>query len=285
MCENSYQLEFESSIKLNRLVFESVLKVVFNLSEGFEGTMKSVFWSFGLLLLHVEASAFLNIESLRQVTKSGFNGSTGVKASGATGNTDVFTSNVSTQNIFKNSSEEYIGILNYTYGEANDEKNANKGNIHLRYARWVGGSWLAVELFGQSEFNEFQNLILRNLAGSGFRSKLYNSDGLSFYLGVGAFYEKEDLKDFADQETVRGNTYFSMKKDFEKLMTLSLILYYQPNTKIVSDYRFRAVLGFEYKMTEKLIFNVQYSRAEDTLPPPDVEKLDTSFLTGINWRY
>jgi hypothetical protein len=228
---------------------------------------------------------FLNIESLRQNTQSGFKGAANLGASGATGNTEVFDTRLTVQNIMKNFSEEYIAILAYRYGEASMQKNSNEGHIHLRYAKWTKSQPLALELFMQSEFNEFTNLILRNVAGSGVRVRFYDNNGLSLYSGLGGFYEKEDISDSGDQETLRANSYVSVKWELKEKFTASAILYYQPNTRLFEDYRFRTVLGLEYKLSSKLLMTLEYNRARDTAPPPLIEELDTSFMTGLSWKY
>ncbi|NQY99466.1 MAG: DUF481 domain-containing protein [Bdellovibrionales bacterium] len=236
-------------------------------------------------LTSIPAHAYLNIESLRQDSKPGLHGSTAVRTSGSSGNNDVIAGSLTSQSIIKIGREEFIGIFNYRYGEASDVKNTNSGNIHIRYAKGPRDANLSLETFAQLEFDEFQNLNSRELVGLGLRAELVKVDLLTVYAGIGAFYENEDIRDSADQETMRGNSYLSVRSHLSEDLSFSAIVYYQPNTRDMTDYRLRTHLGLEFQLKAQLMFNVVYERHLDTLPPPTIEELDTRFLTGITWKY
>lgn len=230
--------------------------------------------------------AFINIESLRQNSQLGLHGSTGVKASGASGNVDVFRSELTSNTILKNARHESIAIFSYTYGEAADARNNHQGSSHLRYAHRVKESDWHGETYVQAEFNEFQDLTLRTLVGAGARYKIYAQEGFSLYSGAGAFQEFEDLDGSQDQEALRGNIYLSIKKDTaDKRFSSSMILYYQPNTKVMSDHRLRLIVGAEFKLTETLLIQLNYTYFRDTLPPPGIAVEDSTYMTGLTWRY
>lgn len=235
------------------------------------------FWS-------LPCHSFINIESLRQGIKEGFSGSSGLQLSGASGNTDVFELGANSQNIFKERDHEYIFITNYKYGEASDLKNSNKGNGHLRYAQDFTET-LAWEVFGQMEFNEFQQLKLRTLLGGGLRLRLYEESGTSFFSGAGLFYEDETISEAPDQANFRGNLYLSIRSLLSETTEFVLVTYYQPSFKRVNDYRIQATVGLETQVLKQLSWVNQLSYSEDSKPPIGIEKLDISYSVGFNFSY
>ena len=135
------------------------------------------------------------------------------------------------------------------------------------------------------EFNEFQNLELRTLLGGGFRKAIFSTAKNSLYFGVGLFYEDETLKNSADQANFRGNTYLSFRSLFKEGMEFVLVTYYQPNTQIITDERFRVNAGLEIKLSDRLNMINSFSFARDTRPPAGIQKEDSSYKVGFNLAY
>ena len=235
-------------------------------------------------LFPVYSFSFINIESLRQNLKTGFYGSSGASIMGSSGNIKIFRGDINSQNILKKEKHETILIAKYKYGEASGVTNIDMGHIHLRYARGISESW-QWEVFSQVEFNHFQSLSLRRLAGGGLRSKLYGSDQTSLFLGLGTFYEKEDIKNDLNQENFRGNIYVSFRYFFEKNFEIVNISYFQPSYKKVDDYRVLTSLGFEFYFTKNLSWLNMIKYSMDTRPPRGVQKRDISFTVGFNIEY
>lgn len=247
-------------------------------------------WFFSLILfcqiglLSTSAHAFINIESLRQNVKPGFAGSTGVTLSGATGNVKVSNIGVTSQNIFKDHEKEYLVIANYNYGESKGVPNNNTGNFHLRYAQGFSPNW-AWEIFTQAEFNQFQALVLRKLAGGGLRTRLYKTTTDSLFLGFGAFYEDEKISIDADQANPRSNLYISYRSLFNDHLEGVLTAYYQVKYKVISDYRIQLKGGIESTLTETLQLVNNFSYSLDTRPPRTIQTQDFTYKVVLNWSY
>lgn len=238
-----------------------------------------------LSILYSQASlAFINIESLRQELKKGFYGSSGFQVSGSSGNSDVFEVGGNSQNIFKEKDREYLLIANYKYGEATGLKNTNEGDLHLRFAKEMSLGIFA-EVFTQVEFNEFQALLLRSLTGGGGRFRLVHGESTSLFLGVGLFYEDEDIDQGQDQSNFRGNTYLSLRSLIGEGAEAVLVVYYQPNFKNVSDHRFQGTAGLEIKINETWSTINSFSYAFDSRPPLGIKSEDSSFSAGLNYSY
>ncbi len=238
----------------------------------------------GILFSGSWASAFINIESLRQGIDQGFSGSSGASLDGSTGNVEVQNVGVNSQNIFQNEKRQYIFITEYSYGEAQNKKNTNEGSFHLRFAQAFSNS-LWWEIFGQAEFNEFQSLSLRSLGGAGLRAALFETKQNSIYLGLGAFYEDEEIKNDQDQANFRGNLYLSLRSLFNDNAEGVLILYYQPSAKTVDDYRLRATAGLETKIMKFLSLVNSVSLAHDSRPPGSIEQEDITYQVMFNFTY
>jgi hypothetical protein len=191
---------------------------------------------------------------------------------------------VNSQNIFRNQQREYIVIGDYAYGEATDVKNNNTGSFHLRYAQGFSTDWFW-ESFAQAEFNEFQSLTLRTLFGGGLRWRIHQSEKGGLFLGMGSFYEDEDIDGDADQANFRGNIYLSFRRLIGEQFEAVLVAYYQPNFNIVDDYRLRLTGGFESKITESLQLVNTISYMTDTRPPAGIQQQDFTYSVVFNFSY
>ena len=247
-------------------------------------TQLSIILFLTLMLAGTPSFAFINIESLRQNMKEGFFGSTGVDLSGSSGNARVFEIGGNSQNIYRKDKREFIAITNYNYGEASSQKNTHKGNVHLRYAQKFSTSW-SWEVFGQLEFNEFQNLNLRSLSGIGLRIGLLQHKTSSIFLGTGTFYEDERIQKDDDQANFRGNIYLSLRQLFGEETEIVLVSYYQPSYKRIDDYRIQLTAGLEVKINKylRIVNNIEYSK--DSRPPVGVGQYDLSYSTGFYISY
>lgn len=236
----------------------------------------SLFFSFS-------ASAFMNVESLRQSHKSGFFGSSNLKFSGASGSTEKLVNKLSTQNIYRNDKDEFLFFLNHAYGEAFNEKNTDKGSFHMRYSRSLSQS-AAVEFYGQVEFNKFRALKLRRILGTGLRFSIWNKGDKSLFIGGGAFFENEDLEEEPDEEAVRGNFYLAYNFNPKGRVNIASTLYYQPSFSY-NDFRMRSNTSFGFPIGVNFHFVVELKIAHDSAPPLEVEKTDVTYLTGLNYSY
>jgi putative salt-induced outer membrane protein YdiY len=175
---------------------------------------------------------------------------------------------------------------NYEYGESDGVKDKNKGFLHLRHIHQIDRAY-AWEAFSQASFNEFTKLSLRALLGGGIRLTLGEvTDKQASYLGLGAFYEHEEL-DIDDssvsdtEDVVRANSYLVFKYQFNEHVSLVSSSYFQPSLEDLSDYRAIEDLSLVSGLTKALSLKVGVDIAHDSQPPPGVEKTDTSLKVGL----
>lgn len=234
-------------------------------------------------ILWSQASAFINVESLRQNHKNGFFGSSNLKVSGASGSTEKIVNNFSTQNIYRADTNEFLFFLDHAYGEAFNEKNTDKGSLHVRYSRSLS-KVSALEFYGQVEFNKFRALKLRRIFGTGLRFSILDRENKSLFAGGGAFFENEDLEAEPDEEATRGNFYLAYNFSPKNKVNLSSTLYYQPSLSY-NDFRLRSNTSLGFPIGAGFHFVVELKVAHDSAPPLEVEKTDVTYLTGINYSY
>lgn len=181
-------------------------------------------------------------------------------------------------------------LVNYDYGENAGVKNTNKGFAHYRHIQQVD-STLAWEGFTQFSFNEFTNLTLRALAGGGVRLALGEiTNKRAFLLGLGAFYEHEELDtqfpDEADTEdTLRANTYLVIKYQFNAHVSFVSTTYFQPSLEHFSDFRAIEDLSVVSKLSDVLSLKVGFDIAHDSEPPRDVKMTDSTLKLGIGVNF
>lgn len=246
--------------------------------------IKSIFLA-SLFLLSLPSYAFLNIESLRQQKshKPGLRGSTGLRLNDQKGNVDKTQFQVNTLNLLKNGKSSYIFLAQYRYGKSFSREDTRQGHLHFRYTR-QSYEKVASEYYLQSEFNKFENLTLRILGGAGLRLRLFSSDRLTLFTGLGAFYEKEDLERDEDPRNPRGNLYLSSLIQLGNSQ-LSSTFYYQPNLENAADARVRFNIGIETKIIKNLTQSIEYTIRRDSRPPSRILKTDSQLTAGINLRY
>lgn len=237
-----------------------------------------------LLLIPSLCQAFMNIESIRNSDQQGFVGKLGMKYQEQSGNTEKMNTQIENFNLYRTKKTEYLGLARYQYGESSDHKDTHNGHIHLR-ATMEPFAARSYEFFTQIEFNEFKDLSLRSLLGTGLRFRLSKTKSTVFYLGTGVFYENEEFKISGDQNALRGNIYLSFLYEQEGRFSINIISYYQPKADQASDYRLKNSLGFETKLTAKLSFTTEAIFSYDSEPVNNVVKQDVQTISGLSYKY
>jgi putative salt-induced outer membrane protein YdiY len=235
------------------------------------------------------AIAIVSMESVHLgKPPEGFSGAFDLSFDADYGNTEE--SSVSTGIKLQNTREQRINfvIANYEYGESSGSKTKNKSFVHYRHI-YQQQTDRALEGFAQLSSNEFTRLNLRALAGGGIRLSLGKiTDKRAFLLGLGAFFEREDLDTDAalgeedTSETVRGSVYFVMKFHFNDNVSLVSSTYLQPDFGHFSDFRAIEDLSLASKLTERLALKIGLFIGHDSEPPPSVENTDVSVKIGLS---
>lgn len=243
------------------------------------------FLLFVSLIFAHSTHAFLNIEELRQEkSDSGkLTGSTGIRLNDQRGNVNKTQVQWNTLNLIRNGKSSYIALASYRYGESLSRIDTREGDLHLRYTRTYS-PLLQLEVFQQSEFNKFEDLNSRFLIGGGYRGSFVASDKQALSIGIGAFYEEEEIEDGSDPKNPRGNTYLSYVYSSD-IFAVSSTLYYQPNLEKMSDSRVSFNIGVESKISKLFRQQIQYTISRDALPPVGIKRTDAQFTAGLSLHY
>ncbi|MDT8323734.1 MAG: DUF481 domain-containing protein [Bacteroidota bacterium] len=243
-----------------------------------------------LLLLPATVSAQVNTEKLRRSEDArGFAFTTGVSLGLTRGNSEFVSVAGDLRVDYMRDDDRHFAVLDYAFKESSKGKIANKGFFHLRTI-WDVATALAVEGFGQAEFNEFLSLANRDLLGAGLRwnaVRLQNAEEKSLFelhLGVGAMYEHEEYDTSPEDvvlDRVRSTNYITLQWTPSDIAAGSVIAYLQPLIEDAEDLRVMAEAAMEWKITGGLHFNVRTSWRYHSRPMTDVKRYDLEITNGI----
>ena len=177
-------------------------------------------------------------------------------------------------------------IASYTYGESSDLKDTNDGQFHLRYVHSIIDTTYDYEFFLQTEFNEFQDIKQRSLAGANIRKKL-DLPFDKFYVALGLFYSYTEPDTISALDPIyrrtRMNSYVSFLKNINKNFSITYLGFYQPNVEAFSDFRVSQTLQLNTLITEDLTFALDINHNYNATPYHNIEKSD--IRSTINLRY
>jgi len=223
-------------------------------------------------------------ESLRQRSQSKpeFT-SLSLSLSGRSGNSD--SENVSLGAYHSRRVGKHFGYVMATrdYAKSNGVESADAAFLHLRYNKYFDKK-NAVEVFVQSNLDDFRSLEARNLAGTAYRHEISKSQAA----GVGIFREWEEYLVADDKQTfnqTRINLYWVLAKDLNEHASIANTLYYQPNIENTEDWRAFNQLSLRSKITDNLHMSFSLVWEYDSRPVLDVKSRDTSYQAGFEFEF
>lgn len=229
---------------------------------------------------------FINVEPPVTGEKEGIDAEVSLSADYHTGNSDKRSIGTSGKGQYNSKEWLLYFIAGYNYGESNGKKDTDDGMVHLRYVHTLVDGLYDYELFYQTEFNAFQNIRIRNLAGSNLRRKV-DIGFDKFYLGTGIFYEYQKPDTLTENNPIyqrmKLNTYLSFLKKFNAHVNVTYLGYYQPNIEEFSDYRVSQTLQLNNLLTENLTLSIELMHHYNSTPYENIEKND--LRSTINLRY
>lgn len=232
--------------------------------------------------------AIVSIEPIEPNEKTGLSGEVDGSFKESSGNTQRkdYSRGIKLQYDYKNSAD-YI-INNYIYSESGGEKIEESSFTHFRHLNAL--SRIVVwELYAQSEENEFINLNLRELAGTGLRLRFFKSDTLRLYMGLGVYASNEEYSlssgSYVRESANRGNFYLSYKHKVKEEFEATATIYYQPAMEDASDYYLLANGDIKFFLTEKLAMKLSFGAKEDTEPFEGNKHSDTYYVLGVGYKF
>ncbi len=161
----------------------------------------------------------------------------------------------------------------------------NVGIAHLRYNRELT-KLLTWEVFGQSYFDQVQEVRERYLLGTGPRLRFLRSDTAFLNMGLIYMFEYEENTapddPFPVQRNNRLSSYLSGGYQITNTFGVQTVFYYQPRLDFWSDYRFSNQMELSFQITKVLSFLFQTFVIFDSEPPLGVPRIQYSISNGIS---
>ena len=245
---------------------------------------KKIFYLF--IISTTLSYSLINVEPPVIGEKEGLDGEISLGAKFNSGNTDSVSAGIAVKGQYSEKEWLLYLISAYTYGESNGNKDTNDGIFHLRYVHHITDTAYDYELFVQTEFNEFQDIKERNLAGANIRRKL-DLPFDKFYAGLGLFYSymEPDTVTLIDpiHKRTKINSYISFLKKINANFSITYLGYYQPNVEDFSDFTVSQILQLNTSLTNNLALSFGIMHKYNATPYDGIEKSDVR--STINLKY
>ncbi len=240
------------------------------------------------ILITTFSHAFISLAPPVVGEKEGYDGEVSLGAKFSSGNSDSSAIGMGLKGQYTQKEWLLYLIAAYDYGEANEHKNTNDGLIHLRYVHSIEESKYDYELFLQSEFNEFQSIKMRNLAGANIRRKLdYPFD--KFYVGLGLFYSYMEPDTITDMDPIykqtKVNSYISFSHNITESFSVTYLGFYQVSIDDMSDLRVFQVLQLNTKLTENLTLGFDIKHEYNKTPYFTIDKNDIHSTINLKYKF
>jgi hypothetical protein len=175
--------------------------------------------------------------------------------------------------------------------EQNDRAYVNQGFVHVRWtAMWLPR--FGTELFAQYQFNEFQRLRARALAGPGLRAVIAHTAVVQLWSGSGYMleYNHIDVAEGApdEPETLehRWTNYLALRLDpLDGELLVQNTLYVQPRFDRFSDYRLLDELEVMSKVSSVLSLGTKVVLQHDSAPPTTVKETDLQLTSTLRLSF
>ena len=240
------------------------------------------------LFLTTLTYSFISLDPPVIGEKEKLDGEIALGANISTGNTDSKSVGLAIKGQY--SEEEWLTYLiaAYHYGEVNKDKNTNDGLAHLRYVHAIVDTPYDYEFFLQSEFNEFQDIKKRNLAGANIRRKL-NLPFDKFYVGLGLFYSYLEPEVVTEINPIyrqtKFNSYISLSHNIHEHFNVTYLGFYQATVDDISDLRIFQILQLNTALTTHLGLSFDIKHEYNKTPYQNIEKNDLRSTISLKYKF
>lgn len=201
------------------------------------------------------------------------------------GNTDLSATDIGGAIQLDTNTTVSVVKASYKRGDAKEVLTINQGFLHARFITTVH-SVFDGEMFVQEQFNTFTKLISRTLLGTGTRINIGQATTYGKgYLGLGGFYAAELEENTPFDYYVRGNIYLSYTYDYQKVISVALVGYYQPRVTNFSDFLVLSTGQLELKLHKKLSLLLSFTFNYDSKPATGISSYDVAQTTALKFHF
>jgi hypothetical protein len=239
-----------------------------------------------LITPDMHSQTIVHIENRRVAgMQEGLSGTIDLQANYIQNKNTIFQTFNSLQAQYQSGIHTVLLLASYNFGVVSKSRVINDSYQHLRYTR----SFLpriAFEVFVQSQHNEGIQLRWRGLAGAGPRFTLLHNEKSRLFLGTLYMYEYEEERetDLIYREH-RLSNYISFGMPFSDIISLDVILYYQPNIENFASYKYSSQASLEVRLTERFALVTALSMTHNTRPPAGIQRTYINFKNGIRFNF
>lgn len=245
------------------------------------------------LILIFSFSAFAQVNTEKFRTPEEFKGVAGyLELSGTLkrGNSEKTEGNFDGRLDWKASGTTTFFIFESEHEWINGDRFSSLGLFHIRNIVELTErfNW---ETFAQINYDK--NLLINNreLAGTGIRTMLFNSENSDAAFGTAYMFEHEnyDLPDTAmhsqDITTGRWSNYLSLFIRINTIVSFGGVVYYQPMFSNFEDFRLLTENSLVIQLSKMFSFSVNLKIRHDSIPPEGIKKTDTKMNFGIVFKF
>ncbi|GGA65364.1 hypothetical protein GCM10011369_03510 [Neiella marina] len=224
--------------------------------------------------------------------KEGFSGSVGLGLKGKSGGKDEQEYNISLLGRHVAGERTLLLVTDYNYGETNDKKDEDDLFLHTR---WIQNNFfrpsLDLEMFAQYQYDKFDDLESRKLAGSGVRWRFKSEDDagvLNTTFGAGGFVEEEESESTGETESNwRGNFYGKWVWDRKGNFPFKLYgrLYVQPVLDDLGDVRATGNGGIQFSITDTIALSFDAEVEYDSEPFDEADSTNTEYGVKLSYAF
>lgn len=199
----------------------------------------------------------------------------------------VLSLNATGQVQYKKDKSLLLLLLDARFLRAGSKNFNNKGFSHLRYNYSLTDK-TTLEAFAQTQYNRLLLIELRSLAGAGLRFRLFKDQSGKNRIYAGTAYLAEHTR-FIDIENPqvwqRWSSYLSFTFRPGKNIKLVGTTYYQPQIGDFSNYRLSSEARFNFPISRKLNFSLDFSYSIDQSLPETAPVDIYSWTNSLTWRF
>lgn len=200
----------------------------------------------------------------------------------ASGNSDMKTYAIKTDNSYKLNSNIFSGKGSYTYGESQEVRTTEKWDFELKLEHMLNEK---VSLFVAEilESNRFAGFSRRYNTDAGFKYSFLKTDLSHVFVETGYRYsvEKSVSNMIADKKDSKGRIYLETFKKFNDSLSGKFWVEYIPNFSESEDYLINFEPSLSVVLTSTFSLKMAYLWKYDHLPVIGSKSHDTTYTTSI----
>lgn len=248
--------------------------------------MRRVRWWIGVLAIFtplVCQAQILNTLRGFDEDATGWSGGFGAFFSGTGGNTENVAIGGAGSIQWQGNANRWRLLLDGTRAESNRSATEEALATHLRHNLRLSRRWASLA-FVQHQYDRFQRVDSRFLAGAGVRWDFLRTEKLGASIGASPMLEMEKNEGRSSLSRGRLSTFVTILGRVDERVHVDVTAFVQPAMDELQDIRAVSTTALRLEISEALSLVADLRVQYDTEPAADVEKTDWKTRTGLSIR-